>query len=329
MPPCHLLRVLQLNIGGFTSTAMGQRRKLQLEAILHREQITVCCLQESNLGPKAELPRFRGFTVLRQDRRFDRDGAPSSGVRGFGGVLTLIKEGIQFERLPSPIAPNDRFTDVIAARVYPPPPYGAVTITNVYRPPIRPSSEDARDDAFDPSLLPGGPRSIVLGDFNAHHPSWDPFKPADDFGETLDRWASDTSMLSINTGVATRVDPASGAPSSPDVTFVPARLGPRCDWSCLEDVSSDHLPLLTVVRMGHPVAENKTPILRWREKKANWDIFTESVDRQLSAVDPDITPIQALRLFEQVLHRARACSCLLYTSPSPRDGLLSRMPSSA
>ena len=25
----------------------------------------------------------------------------------------------------------------------------------------------------------------------------------------------------------------------------------------------------------------------------------------------------------------QACSCLLYTSPSPRDGLLSRMPSSA
>ena len=31
-------------------------------------------------------------------------------------------------------------------------------------------------------------------------------------------------------------------------------------------------------------------------------------------------------------HRGEACtsvSCLLYTSPSPRDGLLSRMPSSA
>ena len=26
---------------------------------------------------------------------------------------------------------------------------------------------------------------------------------------------------------------------------------------------------------------------------------------------------------------ANACPCLLYTSPSPRDGLLSRMPSSA
>ena len=40
---------------------------------------------------------------------------------------------------------------------------------------------------------------------------------------------------------------------------------------------------------------------------------------------------------EKVAPRARgvialdqeACTCLLYTSPSPRDGLLSRMPSSA
>ena len=31
--------------------------------------------------------------------------------------------------------------------------------------------------------------------------------------------------------------------------------------------------------------------------------------------------------FEQIV--APCCGCLLYTSPSPRDGLLSRMPSSA
>ena len=30
-----------------------------------------------------------------------------------------------------------------------------------------------------------------------------------------------------------------------------------------------------------------------------------------------------------LLYGLEACSCLLYTSPSPRDGLLSRMPSSA
>ena len=31
----------------------------------------------------------------------------------------------------------------------------------------------------------------------------------------------------------------------------------------------------------------------------------------------------------KILSVFRACTCLLYTSPSPRDGLLSRMPSSA
>ena len=31
----------------------------------------------------------------------------------------------------------------------------------------------------------------------------------------------------------------------------------------------------------------------------------------------------------RVSHRGRSRACLLYTSPSPRDGLLSRMPSSA
>ena len=39
----------------------------------------------------------------------------------------------------------------------------------------------------------------------------------------------------------------------------------------------------------------------------------------------DPSPVTALG----VLASIRACVCLLYTSPSPRDGLLSRMPSSA
>ena len=56
---------------------------------------------------------------------------------------------------------------------------------------------------------------------------------------------------------------------------------------------------------------------------------------------PSINVIDALRanhndlqefvdsLAEDEWQMASACDCLLYTSPSPRDGLLSRMPSSA
>ena len=35
------------------------------------------------------------------------------------------------------------------------------------------------------------------------------------------------------------------------------------------------------------------------------------------------------RNYEALLQKVRSTFCLLYTSPSPRDGLLSRMPSSA
>ena len=42
------------------------------------------------------------------------------------------------------------------------------------------------------------------------------------------------------------------------------------------------------------------------------------VQEKLSAVMP-----------EKVINRLKTNTCLLYTSPSPRDGLLSRMPSSA
>ena len=53
------------------------------------------------------------------------------------------------------------------------------------------------------------------------------------------------------------------------------------------------------------------------------------------APDPFVflwTPSEKLMLANNLeIDRARdqACVCLLYTSPSPRDGLLSRMPSSA
>ena len=60
----------------------------------------------------------------------------------------------------------------------------------------------------------------------------------------------------------------------------------------------------------------------------------------LAVSNPDATPLGRLwvRLWGNGVNRCRAPSvritavtgaCLLYTSPSPRDGLLSRMPSSA
>ena len=301
------LRILQLNISGFSSSAMGVRRKLQVQSILHRERVDICCLQETNLGPDAELPRFRGYTVLRQDRRVGRDGTPATGSRGFGGVLVLVRVGVQFQRLPAPIASQDLASDVLAVRLHPPPPHGPFIVVNAYRPPIRSSSSDLRADFFDPGLFPRGPRVIVVGDFNAHHPLWDPFKPSDEAGERLDAWSLDADMTCVNSGAATRFDPASSTPSVPDVTFVSDRLAPRCEWRCLEDVSSDHLPVLITLHMGHALS-SRPPKLQWCERKADWDRYAAEVLRALEPTVPTSQPLRALQSLENAIFRARSLS---------------------
>ena len=44
---------------------------------------------------------------------------------------------------------------------------------------------------------------------------------------------------------------------------------------------------------------------------------------------PGFNSISGPKLMERMAEQAQTYGCLLYTSPSPRDGLLSRMPSSA
>ena len=91
---------------------MWYRRKVQLEAISHREDVDVCCLlQEFNLGPEADTSKFAGFTVLRQDRRYGRDGNPARGTRGDLGA-----EGIQFEELRAPVAVPSQTPHAVCGR---------------------------------------------------------------------------------------------------------------------------------------------------------------------------------------------------------------------
>ena len=62
-------------------------------------------------------------------------------------------------------------------------------------------------------------------------------------------------------------------------------------------------------------------------------LMSDEDEAKISKEDtPDALPILPLRntvLFPGVIIPITIGSCLLYTSPSPRDGLLSRMPSSA
>ena len=62
----------------------------------------------------------------------------------------------------------------------------------------------------------------------------------------------------------------------------------------------------------------------------DWQIFAPSKfsdNNEMINWYDDSTSIKIVDLFQS--NDGLICLCLLYTSPSPRDGLLSRMPSSA
>ena len=73
------------------------------------------------------------------------------------------------------------------------------------------------------------------------------------------------------------------------------------------------------------------------DQKLREDITTISVqDNQLTTLVDLVAPLTKKPIFPRLAHKFAPhnfiqfiCSCLLYTSPSPRDATLSRMPSSA
>ena len=72
---------------------------------------------------------------------------------------------------------------------------------------------------------------------------------------------------------------------------------------------------------------------QWTEISTGFDIATGFFEiGSLLALDGRWQELKKIRILmgdEITIRTKRAISCLLYTSPSPRDGLLSRMPSSA
>ena len=114
---------------------------------------------------------------------------------------------------------------------------------------------------------------------------------------------------------------------------------------------SEPLPDLILLDVMMPDMDGFTVLTKLREDPASRGIpviFVTAMDAieyerkglELGAVDyitkPFSPPIVLARVhthleYQRVdaLQRELQCTCLLYTSPSPRDGLLSRMPSSA
>ena len=175
---------------------------------------------------------------MRRDR-------PGSGARiaSGGGLLTYIKKGIPYSEVPAAQqGPLEKLHVTIPTtrRQH-------LTIANIYFPPASTNYVQPMDDrqTWVDTLEARGP-SVICGDFNAHHVSWDEYAQGMLRGAEHDNWVKENEMALLNDGNPTRTarfQQGCGL-SAPDITIVDSEAADRFSWQPLNELSSDHSPIL-------------------------------------------------------------------------------------
>jgi ribonuclease HI len=126
--------------------------------------------------------------------------------------------------------------------------------------------------------------SITLGDFNTHHPWWDPLGQKGPGADDLVDWIEEQRLELLNTpGCGTFFRSNMTRETVIDLTLVTNSLASRVhDWEVLPALGSDHKGILfSVTGSGTKTSLNLTdhrfPAARYKTELANWDLFSRSL----------------------------------------------------
>lgn len=251
------LKLLQFNINGISTSAT----RIKLDQVLDlaiMEGVQVIALQETKLKTNTSL-KIKGFNIFRVDRQ-----------SGSGGGLAFLIRDVKYQSINI----NRKITDGsnleiqgirIIWRGKP------LNIFNVYHPPDVKSLPNDLQDLFNAG-------TICLGDLNAKHPIWG-CSTANQRGNELLDMIDDRSFTILNDGSPTHFSYSYNTKEALDISIVSSDLGPGCGWTVLENLGSDHLPVLIELKKRQLVPTSKDK--QWIFKKADWQLFTEIIDNEI------------------------------------------------
>ena len=201
--------------------------------------------------------------------------------------LTLIHSDLAFSPVPvSSLSSQDPYSDYTCVKVLLSN-HSPLQFLNLYSPPIRNSPSDSRTRTFYPDILPNSPETFILGDFNAHYPTWDRLIPPNPLGNDLFCWITSSGLEILNDPASpTLLHHSTGSRSSPDILLASASLAPHCEWRTLHGLGSDHLPIELVLPL-FPVRQPNTRPPKFNYKKTSWDIYQSYIAEHLPSLDFD------------------------------------------
>ena len=256
----HRLTILQWNCDCLTT------KVVELSELTVRHGIDIIAIQETKQGRHDPTPVFNGFDAVKRDR----SGSGAHFVRG-GGLLTYIKKGIPYSEVPAAQqGPLEKIHVIIPTtrRKH-------VTIANAYFPPASSNYVKPMEDrqTWVDTLEARGP-SVICGDFNAHHVSWDEYAQGMPLGAELYNWVEENEIAVLNDGKPTRAarfQQGCGL-SAPDITIINSEAADRFSWQPLNEQISDHSPILFMLNQ-FVKTERAQRRVRHNFQKANWSLF--------------------------------------------------------
>ena len=161
----------------------------------------------------------------------------------------------------------------------------SLSFFNVYVPPICSSPSDGITDSFSSFILSSSRNLFILEDFNYHHSLWDSRGTSDPRGEEVFDWVISSDLLPLNDPyIPTLLHRSSGSRYSHDISFVPFSLALSCFWEVLQDLGSDHLPILLSVPHS-PVFRSFERPPSFNFPKTRWDNFAFYFDSHCSSAE--------------------------------------------
>ena len=195
---------------------------------MENNKVKMAVIQESKLTPKSKNPCIQNYTTVCKDR--------PHGLGG--GILIFIHRSVTSSKQPSsaeslydPHLEELAIEDEIGNT--------KLIISIIYIPPAS-SCSIGYQSSIEHLLMTQD--SLILGDVNAHHPSWYSGS-TDTRGRKMAHSIIGSDHGILNWDTPTRVPP-NAEPSSADVSLASASLITSCSWQTLSTLSSDHLPTL-------------------------------------------------------------------------------------
>ena len=259
--PTGSLRILQWNADGLNP------KIAELREFVDSNKIDIAMIQETKLTANKTTPKLYGYSAVRADR-------PDSEFPG-GGLLLYIKHNTAFRKIGH--AKNGL---VEAQSVSIQQRRGKwLDLTNIYAPPGR--------DNCNIMWIPTSEACLIAGDFNGHSKLWDNHQPSDKRGDDIVDFTLHNNLFLCNKGTPTRINRGTGGMSSPDVTLASASLADKITWTTLDDLGSDHMPIVIEVKNERTRCHThckKQRRRRWRNAKADWPNFTNQVEKKIEEI---------------------------------------------